>query len=297
VSIEATMKGEASQIASSGQVVSSRDLYFAKPRLVAAWSPGKYDQLRVRVEREIGQLNFDDFTAQTAGINTGTVFAGNPTLVPQQDWVFEAAWDHRFWGGGDITATVRHYQYQQIVDRVGVVDPSGEVYDAPGDIGPGTEDDAAFNLTLPTDKIGLANGQLTGAAVFRRSRATDPTTGLPRPITDLHGADWEAHFSQGLPKLKSSWGFDILGQFGQTEYHFDEIDVAKVKTYVSLFAEYRPRSDLTLKVELLNATARHVERYRQYYDGPRNNSPLDFSDLRDQRIGRLVRLSVVKVFG
>jgi len=47
----------------------------------------------LRFEREVGQLDFNAFTAQTAGLNTGTVHAGNPTLNPGEDWVAETAWD------------------------------------------------------------------------------------------------------------------------------------------------------------------------------------------------------------
>ncbi|HXV01266.1 MAG TPA: TonB-dependent receptor, partial [Caulobacteraceae bacterium] len=298
ITVEGGLKGEASHIASSGQVVSARSLYFAKPRLLVGWSPDGADQLRVRVEREVGQLNFDDFTAVSAGINTGTVHAGNPALDPEQDWVFEAAWDRRFWGGGDATVTLRHYKYSQIEDRIGVVDPTtGIVFDAPGNIGAGTKDEAAFTLTLPTDKIGLAHGQLTGQAIFRRSRVIDPTTGAPRAISGLHGSDWEAHYSQGIPRLKATWGFDVIGQWGQTFYRFDEVDTAKLKTYVQVFAEYKPKPDLTFKIEVLNVTARHFENVRQIFDGPRSPETLAFIDQRNLGVGRFVRISMVKSFG
>jgi outer membrane receptor protein involved in Fe transport len=295
--VEAGLRGEGSHIASSGQVISARSLYFAKPRLVVSWAPDGADQIRLRLEREVGQLNFDDFTAQSAGINTGTVHAGNPALNPEQDWVIEAAWDRQFWSGGDATVTLRHYRYASVEDRVGVADPSGAFFDAPGNIGRGTKDEAAFTLTLPTDRIGLKHGQLTGQATFRRSRVIDPTTGLARAISGLHGSDWEAHFTQGIPRLKATWGFDVLGQWGRTFYRFNEIDTTKLKTYLSLFAEYKPRADLTFKIELLNATARGVEAYRQVYNGPRDTDGLAFVDLRDLDVGRFVRLSMVKSFG
>ena len=297
LSVEAGFRGEASHITSSGEVISARSLYYPKPRLVVAWSPGKNDQLRFRVEREVGQLNFNDFTAKSAGINTGTVNAGNPALDPEQDWVFEGTWDHRFWKGGDATITLRHYKYTQIEDRIGVLDPSGVTYDAPGDIGPGTEDDAIFGLTLPMDKLGLKNGQLTGLVTLRRTRVTDPTTGVVRDISNQPPSLWELHFNQGIPKLKSAWGFDINSGFEQAFYRFNEIDINKARTYVQLFYEYKPKTDLTLKIELLNATGRHFEFSRQVYDGARNAYPLDFTDNRFLGVGRFVRLSVVKNFG
>ncbi len=296
LNVETGLRVEESRIASYGQVVGARGLFYPKPRLLVAWSPDSADQIRVRVEREVGQLNFDDFAAQAAGINTGTVHAGNPALNPEQDWVVEGAWDRRFWGGGDATVTLRHYWYSNVEDRVGVFDPAG-TFDAPGNIGPGTKDEAAFTLTLPTDRLGLKHGQLTGQATFRRSRVIDPTTGAPRAISGLHGSDWEAHYTQGIPRWKATWGFDVLGQFGQTFYRFDEVDTDKFKTYLSLFAEYKPRADLLLKIELLNASGRHFEHFRQVFAGPRNQDPLAFAEDRDLGVGRFVRISMVKSFG
>lgn len=296
LTLETGLRAEASHIASTGDVVTARSLYYPKPRLVIAWSPDAADQIRFRVEREVGQLNFDDFTAQSAAIGTGSVHAGNVRLDPQQDWVIEAAFDRKFWGGGDVTATLRHYWYANVEDRVGVVSPSG-VFDAPGNIGAGSEDDANFTLTLPTDRLGLKHGQLTGQATWRRSRVIDPTIGQPRGISGLHGSDWEAHFSQGIPRWKATWGFDVAGQFGAKAYRFDEIDTDKLKTYVDVFAQCQPRADLTFRVDLLNATARGFDHFRQVWPGPRNQTPLAFSEVRDLENGRFVRLTLIKQFG
>lgn len=296
LTIEAGLRTEVSRIASSGDVVSGRSLVFAKPRVAVAWSPDPADQLRMRVEREVGQLNFDDFTAQSANLNTGTVQAGNPNLNPGQDWVYEAAWDRRFWSAGDVTVTFRHLQLTDAVDRVPVFDPAG-TFDSPGNIGSGTKDELAFTLTLPTDRLGVPHGLLTGQATLRRSRVIDPTTGLTREISGLHPNDWEAHFTQGFPKWKATWGFDIFGQFRQTFYRFNEVDTDKIKTFVLLFAEFKPRTDLSIRTEILNVGARGVEHAREVFTGPRNLDPLAFTDVRNLHTGRFLRLRVVKTFG
>ncbi|HEY5290364.1 MAG TPA: TonB-dependent receptor plug domain-containing protein, partial [Caulobacteraceae bacterium] len=54
LSVEAGLRMEASRIASTGDVISARTLAYPKPRLVLSWSPDSADQLRLRVEREIG---------------------------------------------------------------------------------------------------------------------------------------------------------------------------------------------------------------------------------------------------
>ena len=296
LTLEAGLRTEASRIAATGDVTSARTLIFPKPRAVLTWSPDRADQIRLRVEREVGQLNFDDFGAQSSNLDTGTVHVGNPNLIPQQDWVVEAAYERHFWGAGDATVTLRHYQLTDVIDRVPIYDPAG-AFDAPGNIGPGTKDEVAFTLTLPTDKIGVTRGLLTGQATLRRSSVIDPTIGLPRPISGLHPNDWELHFTQGLPRWKSTWGFDIFGQWRETYYRFDEIDTDKLKTYVGLFAEYKPRPDLSFRAELRNAGGRGFEHAREVYLGPRNLDGLDYIDVRDLHVGRFVYFRVLKTFG
>jgi outer membrane receptor protein involved in Fe transport len=298
LTVEAGLRGEASHIASSGQDVSARSLYYPKPRLVVSWTPDASDTVRLRLEREVSQLNFNDFVAQTAGISTGTVHAGNPALNPERDWVIEGAWDRRFWNGGDATITLRHYKYTDVEDRVGVIDASSGIeFDAPGNIGAGTKDEAVFTLTLPTDRLGLKHGQLTGVATLRRSRVTDPTTGQAREISGLHSFDWELHYSQGVPRWKATWGFDVVGNWRQNQYHFDELDTFRIRTYIAPFVEYRPRADLTFKLELLNLTARGDEQIRRIYAGPRNIYPVLFTDDRAVGVGRFVRVTFIKSFG
>jgi hypothetical protein len=54
----------------SGDTQKERSFTYPKPRLVATWSPSKDDQLRVRAEREVGQLNFQEFASEV-DLNSG----------------------------------------------------------------------------------------------------------------------------------------------------------------------------------------------------------------------------------
>lgn len=296
VTLEGGLHLEASRIASTGDVVNGRSFLFLKPRAVVTWSPNAADQFRLRVEREVGQLDFDNFAAGAASLTDGAVHAGNPTLTPQQAWVVEAAYDRRFWGGADATVTLRHYSLTDVVDRAPIFGAAG-VYDAPGNIGSGTKDEAAFALTLPTDRFGLKFGVLSATTTIRRSRVIDPTTGRPRPISGLHPHDAQLHFTQGLPKLKATWGFDITDQWRETYYRFNEIDTDKFKTSVSVFAEYKARPDLTIRLEVENLGGRAFRHVREIYGGPRGVAPLDYTDIRDLRGSRSVYLRLRKSFG
>ena len=294
--IEAGLRVEASRIAATGDVTSRRTFVYPKPRIVVTWTPDAADQIRLRVEREVGQLNFDDFAAGQAALANSAVRAGNPNLTPQKDWVFEGAYERKLWGAADATVTVRHYALTDVIDRAPVYSSSG-VFDAPGNIGGGHKDEVAFALSLPTDRLFIPRGLITGAATWRWSSVTDPTTGLRRPISGLHPADVEIHFTQGLPRLKTTWGVDVYDQWRETYYRFNEIDTDKKKVYVSMFADFKPRPDLSFRVELENASGRGYSHARQIYGSPRNTAAPPMTDIRNLHTGRGIYLRIRKTFG
>ena len=298
VTVEAGLRLEASQIASAGDVDLTHTLVFPKPRLLVTLSPDADDQLRLHLEREVGQLDFSSFVASsnlgtTSG--SGSVLAGNPNLAPQQDWLVEAAYERHLKGMVGVL-TYRHYFIQDAIDRIPIFSPSG-VFDAPGNIGSGREDDLDVNLTLPLDLVGLKRAQLKAQGTYRHARVIDPTTGQERPFTGLHRFDYQAHFTQDIPGLKSTWGVDLFNRWTQPNYRFSEIDVFKLKTWVSVFVEYKPKPDLAMHLELDNIGGRGFERLLYVYDGPRNVSPLAYVDDRRQEIAPYLYFRLRKTFG
>ena len=95
--IEAGSRFEYSRLDLSGDSNLSKSFFFPKPRVLATWSMSADDRLRLLLEREVGQLDFEDFVG-SASLSSSTVTAGNPDLEPDRTWRVEAAWERRFWG-------------------------------------------------------------------------------------------------------------------------------------------------------------------------------------------------------
>ena len=293
--LEAGLREEGSSVTSEGDVALEKTLYFLKPRLAVTWAPDAKTQIRARVERTVGQLDFDDFVADSS-LSSGVVTAGNPDLSPESAWVIEAAVERRFWTKGAIVATVRHSELTDVVDRAPVFGANG-VFDAPANIGEGTKDELILNLTLPFDPIGLKGAQLQAEATWRSSEVTDPTTGEGREISDLRPMEWEAHFTHDLPQWRTTWGVDAFGGWRETSYRFDQVYDVKLKTYVRPFIEWKPQPDLSVRLELPNVTERGLRKTRTVYEGPRDANPIAYVDDRDYQFGRMYYLRVRKTFG
>lgn len=298
LSLEAGVRQEASRVTSTGDLTLEKSLSFLKPRAALTWSPGSTTQIRLRVEREVGQLNFDDFVASPQVAATGVVVAGNPDLTPQQAWVYEAAWEHRFWNAGALVLTYRRFELNDVVDRIPIFGPGGVILaDAPGNIGGGTKTEIQAGLTLPLDRLGLASGQLKAQATWRDTRVVDPLSAGTREISTLRPIDWEVHFSHAIPKWRVTWGVDVVGGFRERIFRLTEIETKKFSPYVSLFTEHRLASDLTLRIEFSGITLRDAKRIREVYVGPRNLQRLNYTDVRDLEWGGDIMVRLRKTFG
>ncbi len=296
LSLDASLRYEHSKVVSAGDVVLGKPLQFIKPRLALTWAPTASRQLRLRVEREVGQLNFNDFVASANIGSASGVVTGNPDLNPEKAWVGEAAFEQRFWGSGSLTLTYRHFELSDVVDR-GPVFTSTGVFDRPANIGSGTKNAVALEYSLPLERLGLKGATLKGDLTKRWTRVTDPTTHTAREISGLHPLSWSVHFSHDIPDWKASYGFDAFGAWRETYYRFNLIETTKLKTWVLPFVEWRPRPDLNLRLELPNITQRGLRKTVYSYPGPRSAGGLAAVDDRNYESGTMFHIRLRKTFG
>lgn len=298
LTLEAGGRQEFSRVTSEGDVTLEKSLKFLKPRAAATWNPDPLTQVRLRIEREVGQLNFDDFVASPNVASTGVVVAGNPDLTPQQAWVYEATVERRFWKDGSLVLTYRRFDLSDVVDRRPIFGPTGAVLaDAPGNIDTGTKTEIAAGLTLPLDRLGVKAAQLKGQVTWRDTKVVDPLTLSNRQISTLHPVDWELHFSQALPQWQTTWGLDLLGGFRERVFRLTEVETKKVSPYLILYTEHRLASDLTLRIEANGINMRAAKRIREVYVGPRSLGVLNYTDVRDLEWGGNVIIRLRKTFG
>jgi outer membrane receptor protein involved in Fe transport len=272
LTVDGGVRYETSDISSAGDVVLAKTLQFAKPRLTVSWTPIPATQLRVRFERTVGQLDFNDFVASSNLTSSLGVTAGNPNLNPEQAWVSEAAVEQQLWKGASLLLTARHSKITDVVDRGPVFAADGTVFDTPTNIGAGTKDELIVDFTLPFDRLGWKGALLKGEVGKRWSAVSDPTTGQQREISSLHPTDWNASFSQDLPNQRLNLGVDFFGGFRQDAYRFNTIETLKIQTYMRPYGEWKPGKGWSFRVELplLNSPKTRLRDTFQIFPGPRS---------------------------
>ena len=263
VSLELGARMEASTIDQSGGANQSKSLSFFKPRGIAAFQLDGQTQIRVRVERAVGQLNFKEFAASSS-LDAGTVNAGNPDLEPERSWVFEAAYERRFWGRGAAVLSLIHYEVEHVADLIPI-----NGFDAPGNIGAGRKEELKFSLTLPLDKLHISGAQFRFNGVWRWSEVTDPVIHKGRVISGQRPFEGDFLLSKQFPTLKSS--INLEGAFGYSEvfYRLAEIRQNVDQPLMKIYWDWMPRPDLQFRFQVENISAKDKERVRTLYTGSR----------------------------
>jgi len=135
-------------------------------------------------------LAFGNFIA-TSNLGGNGVQSGNSDLRPDQRQQYEISYEHHFWDKGAITLQLIHEEITDVVDLVPVKAPDGTLFDAPGNIGNGQNNQFNLDFVLPLDKLGLPNGRLHTITNFQLSSVRDPVTGENRVISAERPQDIE----------------------------------------------------------------------------------------------------------
>ncbi|MFW5661688.1 MAG: TonB-dependent receptor plug domain-containing protein [Oceanicaulis sp.] len=235
---------ELSEITQSGDAEKQRRFTYFKPEFTVSWTPNTQDQLRVSARRFVGQLSFNDFIS-SVNVNDDTSQLGNPDLEAERTWRLQADWERRFSQNGSFTLLVRHEWVEGVEDLV----PLLGGFDAPGNLGDGRRWRLQADYTTPLDGLGVRGGVLSGSAMVRETRVTDPVTGVDRRFRN--DEDWRASldFRQDLPEAGFAWGFDYYVQGHEDFYRIDQFErVTPPRGDLDLFAETRRLRGLTARI-------------------------------------------------
>jgi hypothetical protein len=275
--LEAGARAEFSTISESGSVSLSRSFFYPKPRVVLTWTPDSDSQLRLRYEKIVGQLDFTKFIA-SANLSATGVTVGNENLRPDQHTQFEISFERHFWGKGAVVLTYMHENIKDVVDLVPIVAPGG-VFDAPGNIGNGSNEQFTLQVTLPLDKFYVPGGLLTTTSIFDITAVRDPVTGEKRVISGQRPQNIKIKFTQDIDSLKSTWGIFYYNGWDEEYFRLAQVRHRKVvPPYFEVFWDWKPSVAWAVHFGINDVTGFVYDDKKFNYAGPRNVAPLDNID-------------------
>lgn len=285
-SVETRLAWETSTLTFSGDHPQVVELSFWKPSFQIARTFSGNNQLRLRVYRDVGQLDFDDFVS-AAAVADSLIAGGNPDLVPQTDWRLELGADLRFRGAA-LGLTLTRHQFSDVADLVrltdtkGTLDPSDDAFfDAPGNIGDATATSLEVNFSSPVPFV--PGGRITVEGSLWDTEVTDPITLSPRIISFQPESSVSVNFRQDFNAAKWSWGVEAHKEGEFQAYRFNEIDTGEEGPWVDFWVETTALpNNMKLRLWAANAFDGAIHRDRLFFT-PDRSGAFDHRDLRQRQ--------------
>jgi hypothetical protein len=290
---------ETSTISQTGDEVLKRSFFFLKPQLSLTYSPTQTRQTRMRLAREVAQLDFTDFVSATV-FQDDDVALGNPNLKPESTWVAEISEERRFGKLSVIKATAFHHWISDVQDLL----PLTPEFEVPGNIGDGRRWGVTVEATIPLEPIGLTGARLDVELRLQDSTVTDPVTGIdhvlsgvgnpskPLPFAGEHRYAFAVNFRQDLEEARVAWGWDVRNRAEGQLFKVNELDVRDEGTEFNVFVETTRWLGLKINLSANNLLDLEQLRHRTIYVAERDLTPIDRRELTDRTDGRRIVLNV-----
>ena len=282
---------EVSQIEQTGDVENSRTFVFPKPRLSFTYVPTSKSQWRLRLEQEVGQLNFFDFVS-SANFDDADVDFGNPDLQPDRTLVAEGTYERRFGDIGVVSVTLFYNYVQDLIDLI----PTGPTTEATGNIGNGTRWGTEINFTAPFDLIGIPGARVDVTYRIQDSSVTDLVTGESRRFSNERPQLIEIDFRKEVPSLQSAFGFRYFERNRSQFFGVDEFINRDRFSRFNVFWETTLPVGVKVRGQVNNLFNVEQPRQRTVFDGSRALGNASFIEDRVRMNGTEVLFTVSGVF-
>lgn len=287
LTLQASLGGEYSRLTQTGGGGLVRTFYRPKGFVSLAWEASEALDLRFRVEREVGQLDFYDFAA-SVNVSTDNQNASNPNLVPPQSWNFEVEGTQELGPWGSITARLFYEAISDIVDQI----PLGPTAEAPGNIASARRYGLEWNSTINFDPLGLTGARLDLELLVQKSRLDDPLTGIPRAIFEDTQSNIEAEFRHDIPRTEIAYGIEFERYRQAPGVRLNEFaQFITQPAFVGVYAEHKDVLGLRVRGGVFNLIGARDDLYRIAYVG-RRDGPIAFIEDRSRRIGPIFTVTI-----
>jgi outer membrane receptor for ferrienterochelin and colicin len=203
---ELALNYEWSEISQSGDVNLSREFQYWKPRIDLKWDYKENRQLRLNIERNVGQINFDDFISSFDQFEE-TIRAGNPDLKPETSWELKLEHEWRLPNdGGVITLKGLASEIDGPVDRLPI-----DGYAGIGNLGSGERTQARIDGSIRINEL-LKGGVFRFMGYLQSTEVNDPVTNIKRDFSWYKRWETMIGIRQDVPGGKYNWGIMYRSQ-------------------------------------------------------------------------------------
>ncbi len=289
---------EYSELSQSGAVGQVRDFVRPKGFASVSWQPTENWDFALRLERQVGQLDFGDF-ASSVNLNNeaGQQQVGNPEIVPEQSWDVDLEANGGLGAYGAVRISLYARDISDVNDNIlfaRVIEDDGSISI---DEGPGNLDSAEvygmdLSGTLELEPLGFAGAKVDWNAGLREASIVDQVTGEERSLNNQTTRYYSFRFRQDVPNTDWAWGFGYRDDRRSPFYRITQLNQRSDSTgNLSVFVQQKDLAGLNARISVDNLLDADDNFQRIAYAGTRLD-PIDFIERRSRNRGMEVRLSI-----
>lgn len=288
INLQTSLGAEYSEIHVVSEAPPARTFFRPKGFVSASYTASPRYTWRAKVERSVGQLNFNTFIS-TVNLSENLENEGNDNIVPDQRWRAELALERKDKTG--LSGTVRGFVdfVDDPIDRIIIRRAAdGSVLDGPGNLDSALVYGASANVTWLLDEFGLDGMRLEGFGSVTDSEIEDPLTGQDRAINSTILWLYSLELRQDIPNSPYAW--EVAIEQGRQSPVFrvsDSFDTRFIRPESRLSLIHKDLFGMQWTLDLTNIFDFKSQQERLIYSPNRNGDIIQrrfFSRQRGQRI-------------
>ncbi|MBQ13278.1 MAG: TonB-dependent receptor [Gammaproteobacteria bacterium] len=259
MSLESSLIYETSTIEQSGDVSNKRDFDFLRPKLDYRFDITQSFQLRAKIEKNVSQLSFSDFSASADSSDDDLdTQAGNPEITQEQTWNYELNLEYRLPNSiGVLNSQIYYRDIEDVIDRVDVSPSPTDLQSARGNIGDGKRYGVNLDASTTLGYVGLPSALLSMGLSVQDSEVTDPFLGTERRLRNNGRWFGRMSFRHDITAWDLSYGFFYSNSAndGSGRTRVDIFDIEReISDYsISTFVEKKAFNGYTFRFDIQNA--------------------------------------------
>jgi hypothetical protein len=292
LSVQLVAGGEWSTIVQEGVGGKERSFFRPKGSLNFAAQLSPSFNANFKIIRRVGQLDFGQFLARVF-LDNDNANAGNPDLVPDQQWRFELELAKDLGGYGKTRLNLAAAFFE---DRVDII-PIGLTGESPGNIDKAQAFAIDWNSTFQLDLLGLKGARINLRALAQLTSIRDPLTGEKRALSGFTDRLIVIDYRHDIPGSNWAYGVDANYQHVTRAFRLNEVGRQfEGPVWTGVFVENKDVFALTVRASVSNLLDARSRWDRIVYTGRRNTAPIDFVEKRNRLIGPIFSFSVRGTF-
>ncbi|MDP5103856.1 MAG: TonB-dependent receptor plug domain-containing protein [Erythrobacter sp.] len=284
---QASAGAEVSQLIQSGAFGLSRQFWRPKGFVSLDWKPGTGVNVATRIERVVGQLNFDDFLAGV-DLNQEREDGSNGSLVPPQSWMSELELSLELGTLGKANLRGFFEDITDIVDQI----PLAGGGQAVGNIASAQRYGLNGDVTLLSDGLGWKGTRFDMRFALQDSAVRDPLLSTLRELSGNERINLRGNLRHDF--VGKAWA--VGGMFDWQDFapqvRLDEVSRrSQTFGFASLFIENKDVAGLTLRGTVGNLLDRRNKFDRTVF-ADRAAGLASFSETRRRSFGQIMTLQI-----